>query len=105
MPMNPAAVVEASTSIPRIASTPRLRRRLKMKFGRLLKGTSQMWLNAFCAALITPRPASSEMTMPIASATPLPVSGCTFSWSEMIGNWPSVPSRMRFCSSGSPCST
>ena len=34
------------------------------KFGRCLKGTSQIRLNAFCVALVIPSPASSEPTMP-----------------------------------------
>ena len=84
---------------------PRPRRREERKLGRFLWGTSQMRLNAFCVAPVMPMPASSEPTMPIASATPLPFSACSLSESERIGNCPSVPCTIFSWSLGCPCRT
>jgi hypothetical protein len=41
--------------------------------------------------------------MPIASATPLPLSECSLSWSPMSGIRPSAPSRIFCLSPGLPC--
>jgi hypothetical protein len=66
---------------------------------------SQIRLKASCAAFVTPIPASSAPTSPIASASPLPVSDPSFNCSLITGNCLRVPSRIRSLAWGSPSRT
>ena len=60
------------------------------KLGRCLKGTFQMRLKAFWVAPVTPMPASSEPTTPIARPMALPVSECSF---ELVADERELPER------------
>ena len=60
---------------------------------------------AFWAALVTPMPASSDVTSPTISAATEPLSECSWIWLPMIGNWCSTEFSTDCCAAGLLCST
>ena len=62
---------------PSEASRPMPRSRVRRKSGRAFIGTAHTRSKAFWAALVTPNPASSEVTSPITMAATLPCSVAT----------------------------
>ena len=104
-PTRPEAIVEAIVSVPRTTSRTSARRREVRKSGRSRKGTAQTRSSACSVASTTPKPAHSEPTMPIASATPLPSSELTWICSPITGNWVSTESTASWRRSGLPAST